>query len=82
MGLRTVSNNQFVVLKPKINGNGSGYATLTFSQAELAPYANIACTLDLINADYGSWGWITMDNVTIPGETAPPGADKDFRKQS
>ena len=78
VALRTASNNQFVVLKPKINGNGNGYATLTFTQAELAPYANIACTLDLINADYGNWGWITMDNVSIPGETVPPGAGKDI----
>ena len=39
---------------------------MTFTQAELAPYDGVACTLDLINADRGGWGWLAMDNVAIP----------------
>jgi Carbohydrate esterase, sialic acid-specific acetylesterase len=78
VALRTVSNNQFVLIKPKNNGNGDGYGAFTFTQAELAPYVGVACTLELINADRGSWGWITMDNVSIPGDASPPGATADI----
>ena len=74
VALRTVSNNQFVLIKPKTTGNNSTWYTTTFTQAELAPYVGVACTLELINADNGSWGWIAMDNVSIPGETSPPKA--------
>ena len=45
---------------------------MTFTQAEVAPYVGIACTLDLINSDRGGWGWLTMDNVVIPGSSTSP----------
>ena len=78
VALRTVNNNQFVLVKPKTSGGSGTWYTTTFTQAELAPYVGVVCTLDLINADNGGWGWITMDNVFIPGDTSPPGQGKDI----
>jgi hypothetical protein len=71
VALRRVSDGVFVLNKPRNGGNDDNYRTVTFTQAELAtlnfstPY-----TLELINSDKGNWGWLTMDNVSIPGSTA------------
>jgi hypothetical protein len=68
--LRRVSDGAFVLAKSKTEGQSSGYFTMTFTQAELAPLSSIeAYTLELINSDRGSWGWVTMDIVSIPGST-------------
>jgi autotransporter-associated beta strand protein len=66
VALRTAADGNFVLIKPKTSGNNDTWYTMTFTQAELAPYVNQSCTLELINADMGGWGWITMDNVFIP----------------
>ena len=77
VALRRVSDNQFVIIKPKTEGNNDTWYTTTFTQAELEPYVGIACTLDLINNNKGSWGWLVMDNVSIPGSVTIPPADAD-----
>jgi hypothetical protein len=69
--LRRVSDGVFVVAKPRIN-EGDAMVTVTFSAAELAPYVGVNCTLDLINSEHGGWGWLSMDNVSIPGAVVQP----------
>ena len=71
VALRRVSDGVFVLAKPRTD-TGDAMITVTFTQAELAPYVGIACTLDLINSDRGGWGWLTMDNVVIPGSSTSP----------
>ncbi len=44
---------------------------LSLSAAQLAAYFGETCTVDLINACDGSWGWIGIDEITIPGTLLP-----------
>jgi hypothetical protein len=68
VALRRVSDGVFVLNKPRDVGNDDTLRTVTFTQAELATLDfNAAYTLELINSDRGGWGWLTMDNVSIPG---------------
>lgn len=66
VALRRASDGAFVLSQPRID-EGDAMVTVTFSAAELAPYAGVRCTLELINSENGSWGWLSMDNVSIPG---------------
>ena len=71
VALRRVSDGAFVLTKAKTGWTGPEYFTMTFTKAELATLnQTVAYTLELINSDYGSWGWLTMDNVSIPGTAA------------
>ncbi|GAA5121381.1 hypothetical protein JIN84_00610 [Luteolibacter yonseiensis] len=70
--LRRVSDGAFVLNKAKSTGNDDTYRTYTFTQSELAPFVGVACTLELINADKGSWGWIAMDDVQLPPGSSTP----------
>jgi HEAT repeat protein len=71
VALRRVSDGVFVLTKARTGNNGGEYRTVTFSKAELASLdQNVDYTLELINSDYGSWGWLTMDNVVIPGSVS------------
>ena len=71
--LRRVSDGVFVLAKSKTEGQSGVYFTTTFTQAELAPLSSIEpYTLELINSDKGGWGWVTMDNVSIPGSAVRP----------
>jgi hypothetical protein len=72
--LRRSSDGAFLLTKPRTGANGGEWRTVTFSAAELAPYVGVKCTLDLINSDRGGWGWIVMDNVSIPGVDIEPPA--------
>jgi MYXO-CTERM domain-containing protein len=48
--------------------------TITWNQATIAPYANEAgetWTLDVYDTRSGSWGWFSMDTVSIPGQVVP-----------
>jgi hypothetical protein len=63
VALRRVSDGVFVL---KANRNGFSRAALN-ALGSAGPY-----TMDLINTDRGDWGWIAMDNVSIPGVLAPP----------
>jgi hypothetical protein len=68
VALRRVSDGVFVLNKPRDVGNDDTFRPVTFTQAELATLDfNAAYTLELINSDRGGWGWLTMDNVSIPG---------------
>jgi autotransporter-associated beta strand protein len=67
VALRKVGTSNFLLTKARTGFSGAEYRTLTFTQAELAALdQSAAYTLELINSDYGSWGWLTMDNVSIP----------------
>ena len=68
VALRRVSDGVFVLNKPRNVGNDDTFRTVTFTRAELATLDfNVAYTLELINSDRGGWGWLAMDNVSIPG---------------
>ena len=66
VALRRVSDGAFVRAKPRTD-TGDAMITVTFTAAELTPYVGVKCTLDLINSERASWGWLSMDNVSIPG---------------
>jgi hypothetical protein len=68
--LRRVSDGTFVLAKPRTS-EGDTMVTVTFTAAELAPFVGVNCTLDLINSERGGWGWLSMDNVSIPGALVP-----------
>ncbi|RYD85944.1 MAG: hypothetical protein EOP84_00760 [Verrucomicrobiaceae bacterium] len=73
VALRDVDANTYVLSKRR-PGNGGGYASGSFTEAELAPYANDGkrYSLDFIDYNKGGWGWTHMDNVSIPGTLATP----------
>ncbi|HWQ91096.1 MAG TPA: LamG-like jellyroll fold domain-containing protein, partial [Clostridia bacterium] len=66
VALRNVSSGAFVLAKPR-TAEGDAMVTVTFTAAELAPFVGVPCTLELINSERGGWGWLSMDNVSIPG---------------
>lgn len=68
--LRRVSDGAFLLAKPRTT-TGDAMVTVTFSAVELAPYAGVNCTLELINSERANWGWLSMDNVSIPGALVP-----------
>ena len=72
VALRDVAANTYVLSKRRSGNNGT-YASGSFTEAELAPYANDGkrYTLDFIDYNKGGWGWTRLDNVSIPGELAP-----------
>jgi hypothetical protein len=70
--LRRVSDGAFVLTKTKSTGNDDTYRTYTFTQAELTPFVGVACTIELINSDKGSWGWVAMDDVVLPKGSSTP----------
>ena len=68
VALRRVRDGVFVLSKPRTGVPGDAYRTVTFTREEMSTLdLREAYTLDLINSDNGSWGWLTMDNVVIPG---------------
>jgi len=71
VGLRRVSDDTYVFTMQKA-GNGTGYETLTISQAALAPLGVGPYTIDVYDSYAGGWGWIAFDTVTIPGDTVIP----------
>ncbi|HEY1121477.1 MAG TPA: LamG-like jellyroll fold domain-containing protein, partial [Haloferula sp.] len=75
VSLRDIATNTYVLSKRR-PGNGGGYAAVSFSEAELAPYANDGkrYSLDFIDYNKGGWGWTRFDNVSIPGTLATPEA--------
>ena len=71
--LRDVDANTYVLSKRR-PGNGGGYASVSFTEAELAPYVNDGkrYSLDFIDYNKGGWGWTRLDNVSIPGTLTTP----------
>ena len=67
VALCRVSDGVFVLAKPRTGSEGDTMVTVTFTATELAPYVGVNCTLDLINSENGGWGWLSMDNVSLPG---------------
>lgn len=76
--LRRVSDGAFVLSKSKSVGNSDTFYALSFTQAELAPFVGVVCTLELINSDKGGWGWLSLDDVVLPGGSTTPGASDPF----
>lgn len=72
VALRDVETNTYLLAKRR-SGNGPGFESGSFSEAELAPYANDGkrYTLDFLDYNKGGWGWTRLDNVSIPGSPAP-----------
>ncbi|MCF7730817.1 MAG: hypothetical protein K9N23_03980 [Akkermansiaceae bacterium] len=62
-----VSDGSFLLAKSKTQGQNDAMWTTTFTESELAPFVGLQCTVNVINSDRGGWGWLTMDNVSIPG---------------
>lgn len=66
LALRNTSTDTYVlsVMKPSDNE----WQQVTLTTTELAGLdQNATYTLDLIDQARGSWGWLSMDTVTIPG---------------
>ena len=72
VALRRVSDGVFLLTKVQPE---PGSTVVTLTQAQLAPYVGVSCTLDLINMDKGGWGWTGMNRVVIPGSIIIPTAD-------
>jgi hypothetical protein len=69
VALCRVRDGAYVLVKPRTDW-GENVQTVTFTEAELAPYVNgDLYTLDLLNTGKGGWGWIEMDSVSIPGSS-------------
>lgn len=67
VALRDVATGNYVLsLYQTSDGANADYS---LSVSDLAPYANNGktYTLDFLDYDYGGWGWVGLDNVTIPG---------------
>ena len=43
--------------------------TITWTQAQLAPYVGQQMTLDVYDTRVGGWGWFSVDDITVPGST-------------
>ncbi len=74
IALRTVSDGVFVITK-SVPLSNVALQTVTFTEAQLAEYVGLDCTLELINLDNSSPGWVSMDNVSIP---VPPSSACDM----
>ena len=73
IAIRRVRDGVFVLSKARLGTKGDDYRPVTFTTAELASLdQNEAYTLELINSGRGGWGWLTMDNVSIPGSFTLP----------
>ena len=74
VALRRVRDDKFVLVKPKEAGNSNDFNIRMFTAADLAPFIGDyeAYTLDIINADRGTWGWIGVDYVSVDGVSSQP----------
>jgi len=70
--LRLATTGQFLLSASK-TGDGNSWQQVGFSAAQLValPQDHVY-TLDFIDAAHGSWGWVNMDSVTIPGTLIGP----------
>ena len=68
-GLRLVDTDEYVLSKRK-DANSSNWSTQTFTEEELAALyeadPDAWYTLDFIDAFNGGWGWVAIDEVSIP----------------
>lgn len=70
IALRNVTTGQFVLSASK-TANANSWEQLGFTADQLAALPqNQVYTLDFIDAAQGSWGWVNMDSVSIPGNPA------------
>ncbi|MBO5437908.1 MAG: PEP-CTERM sorting domain-containing protein, partial [Thermoguttaceae bacterium] len=68
-GLRLVDTDEYVLSKRK-DASSSNWSTQTFTEEELAALyeadPDAWYTLDFIDAFNGGWGWVAIDEVSIP----------------
>jgi len=76
VALRDDATNTYVLSKGRSFGSGD-YLTFSFTAAQLAPFANNnrKYTLDFIDYKKNTWGWVAMDDVSIPGTSSLPVVD-------
>lgn len=67
VALRDAATGNYV--KRLSQTSGGANADYSLSVADLAAYANAGktYTLGFLDYDHGSWGWVGLDNVVIPG---------------
>jgi hypothetical protein len=74
VGLRRVSDGQYV-LSGRRTRNGQwppDWEQIVWTESQLVPLGTSELfTLDLLDTFHGDWGWIAMDDVSIPGLLAP-----------
>lgn len=77
VALRDVASNTYLLAKRRLGENAPSLQSGSFTEAELAPYANDGkrYTIDFIDYNKGGWGWTRLDNLSIPGSIAPPEED-------
>ncbi len=71
IALRNANTGLYVLSARRPGPNGEGgnsYVQVGFTAAQLAALDQVATyTLDLVDSNHGSWAWMGMDTVTIPG---------------
>ncbi len=73
--LRRASDGVYL-LDMRRGSSGADPIQYRWTAAQLASYvsATETYTVDLVDSSDGSWGWVALDDVTIPGTLAPEGA--------
>ncbi len=78
IALRDVAADTYVLSKSRSSHHHGAHQTADaiFTSAELTPYLNDGkkYTLDFIDYNCGGWGWVNIDNVSLPGDTSPTAA--------
>jgi hypothetical protein len=73
IALRNVNTGVFVLAGHRSSNVWGSWERVAFTAAQLAALdQNATYTLDLIDARAGSWGWVNMDSVSIPGTEVIP----------
>lgn len=72
VALRRVSDGAYL-LNGQRPAQNNDWVTVSFSQAQLAPFvlAGVSYQLDLIETRHGGWGHTEIDDVSIPGVLVP-----------
>jgi len=74
VALRNVTTDTYV-LSARRSGSGDAWQTGTFTADHLKNFVGDGnmYTLDYIDYTRGDWGWVALDDVSIPGATTLPG---------
>lgn len=76
LALRDVAADAYVLWKIRDGNNdkADGWQENSFSAEELAPFVRNGkpYTLDFIEYNKDYWGWVHLDNVSIPGSASSP----------
>ena len=64
MGLREVGTNNYLLTAA--SGGHNDPLIISFPQAQLAPLAGKAVTVDVFDSTSNGWGWVVFDDVVVP----------------